>query len=139
MSVPNSHEDLGLNLWGDLVSHDGLELWLLQADVREEETLVVWVQLPHNRVLGTQREQVPLPNRAEGSLCSVCNGVIDIVAMGCQLIRVSHEDHLALPLGADRADQLPLEGIKLLGCLGPLQGPELTAGPRLTQVYPNMS
>ena len=54
MSLPESREDFGLNLWGDLVSHDGLELWLLQADVWEEETLVVWVHLPHNRVLGTQ-------------------------------------------------------------------------------------
>ena len=64
MCLPDSQEDLGLNLLGDLVSHDGLELWLLQADVRKKETLVVWVQLPHNCVLGTQREQVPLPNRA---------------------------------------------------------------------------
>ena len=54
MSLPDSREDLGLNLWGDLVSHDGLELWLLQADVREEQTLVVGVQLPYNRVFGTQ-------------------------------------------------------------------------------------
>ena len=131
MGLPDSHEDFSLNLWGDLVSHDGLELWLLQADVRKEETLVVWVQLPHNHVLGTQREQVPLPNRAEGSLCSVCNEVIDIVAMGCQLIRVSHEDHLALPLGADRADQLPLEGIEWLDCLGPLQVPLVQADARV--------
>ena len=70
MCLPDSLEDLGLNLLGDLVSHNGLELWLLQADVREEETQIVWVQLPHNRVFGTQQEQVPLPDGAEGSLCS---------------------------------------------------------------------
>ena len=54
MRLPDSLEDLGLNLLGDLVLHDRLELWLLQADVWEEETLVVWVQLLHNCVLGTQ-------------------------------------------------------------------------------------
>ena len=46
-----------------------------------------------------------------------------IVEMRCQLLLVSHEDHQALPLGADRADQLLLEGIKWPSCLGPLQGP----------------
>ena len=101
MSLPDSREDLSLNLWGDLVSHDGLELWPLQADVREEDTLVVWVQLPHNCVLGTQREQVSLPDGMEGSLCSVCHGVLNLVAMACQIVRVGHEDHLAMPLGAD--------------------------------------
>ena len=54
MCLPDSQEDLGLNLLEDLVSHNGLELWLVQADVREKEALVVWVQLPHNCVLGTQ-------------------------------------------------------------------------------------
>ena len=101
MCLPDSLEDLGLNLLGDLVSHDGLELWLLQADVRKKETLVVWVQLPHNRVLGTQREQVSLPDGAEGSFSCVCHGILDIVAMDFQIVRISHEDHLALPLGAD--------------------------------------
>ena len=48
-------------------------------------------------------------------MCSVCHGIVNVVAMGCQLVRISHEDHLALPLGADRANQLQLEGIKLLG------------------------
>ena len=87
-----------MSLLGDLVSHDGLELWLLQADVWEKEALVVWVQLPHNRVLGTQRKQVSFPDGAEGSSRSICHSILDIVAMRCQLIRVSHEDHLALPL-----------------------------------------
>ena len=35
-----------------MVSHDRLELWLLQADVWDKEALVVWVRLPHNHVLG---------------------------------------------------------------------------------------
>ena len=101
MSLPDSHEDLGLNLLGGLVSHDGLELWLLQANVREEENLVVWVQLPYNCVLETHREQVSLPDGAEGSFSCVCYGILDIVAIGCQIVRISHEDHMALPLGAN--------------------------------------
>ena len=43
MGLPDSLEDPGLDLLGNLVPHDGLELWLLQADVQEEETLMVWV------------------------------------------------------------------------------------------------
>ena len=101
MGLSDSLKDLVLNLLENLVPHNGLELWLLQADVREEETLVIWVQLPHDSVLRTQREQVPIPDGVEGSMCSVCHGVVDVVAMGCQLVCVSHEDHLALPLGAD--------------------------------------
>ena len=58
MELPDSLEDLGLNLLGNLVPHDGLELWLLQADVWEEETLVVWVQLPHYNVLGTKGKKI---------------------------------------------------------------------------------
>ena len=74
MTLPDSREDLGLNLWGDLVPHDELELWLLQADVREKKTLVVWVQLPHYHVLGTQGKEVPLPDGMEGLWCCVCHG-----------------------------------------------------------------
>ena len=62
---------------------------------------------------------------------ALCHGVVDVVAMGCQPVRISHEDHLALPLGTDRANQLPLEGIKWLGCLGPLQGPLVWADVRV--------
>ena len=101
MSLPDSQDDLSLNLWGDLVFHDGLELWLLQADVWEEETLIVWVQLPHNHVLGTQREKDSFPDGAEGSFSCVCHGILDIVLIGCQIVCISHKDHLALPLGAD--------------------------------------
>ena len=101
MCLPDSQEDLGLNLLGDLVSHDGLELWLLQADVREEETLVVWVQLPHNCVLGTQQEQVSLPDGVEGSLCCLYHDILYLVAVASRIVRVSHEDHQTRPLGAD--------------------------------------
>ena len=41
MSLPVSCEDLGLNVLENLFPNDGLELWLLQEDVWEEETLVV--------------------------------------------------------------------------------------------------
>ena len=54
VGLPDSREDPILDLLGDLVSHDGLELWLLQADVREEGTLVSCVKLPYYCVLGTQ-------------------------------------------------------------------------------------
>ena len=47
--------------------------------------------------------------------------------MARQIFCVSHEDQLALPLGTDCADQLPLEGIEWLSCLGPLQGPLVQA------------
>ena len=101
MSLPDSREDLGLNLWGDLVSHDGLELWLLQADIWEERTLIGWVQLPHHPVLGTQGEKVPVPDRVGGLWCCVCHGILYLVAMASQIICISHEDDGQLPLGAD--------------------------------------
>ena len=111
MSLPASPEDPILDLLGDLVSHNGLELWLLQADVWEEETLMVWVKLPHNSVPRTQREQVPLPDGVEGSLSSVCHGLVEIVAVACHPVCIGHEDYLTLPLGADGGNQLPLEGM----------------------------
>ena len=67
--LPDSLEAPIFDLLGSLVPHDGLELWLLQADIQEEGTLVSWVQLPHDHVLGTQRKKVPLPDGVEGSWC----------------------------------------------------------------------
>ena len=96
MCLPDSLEDLGLNLLGDLVSHDGLELWLLQADVWEKEALVVWVQLPHYCVLGTKGKKIPLPD-----WYWVYHSILYLLAMASQIVHVSHEDHLTLPLGVD--------------------------------------
>ena len=93
MSLPDSREDLSLNLLGNLVPHDGLELWLLQADVREKKTLVVWVQLPHYRVLGTLGEKVPLPDWVEGSWCYICHSFLYLVVMASQIVCISHQDH----------------------------------------------
>ena len=101
MSLPDSLEDPGLDLLGNLVPHDGLELWLLQTDVWEEETLAVLVQLPQYCVLGTQGKKVPLPDGVEGSWCRVCHGIFYLVVMACQIVRVSHEDYGTLPLGTD--------------------------------------
>ena len=74
----------------------------------------------HNNVLRTQGEQVSFPDGAEGFLCGVCYGIVDIVAMMSHPNCIIHEDYLTLPLGADIADQLPLEGIKWLCRLRPL-------------------
>ena len=112
-----------MDLLGNLVPHDGLELWLLQTDVREEETLVVWVQLPYNSVLRIQGEQVPFPDWVEGSMFSVCHGVVDIVVMACQPVCISCEDYLTLPLDTDGANQLSLESIEWLVRQKPPQGP----------------
>ena len=87
MSLRDSCEDLSLNLLGNLVPHDGLELWLLQADVLEKETLEVWVQLPHYCVLGTQGKKVPLLDRVEG------HSILYLMAMASQIVRVSHKNH----------------------------------------------
>ena len=71
------------------------------------------------------------PDGAEGFQCGVCHGIVDIVVMLCHPICVSHEDHLTLPLGADIADQLPLEGIKWLCCPGSIHGPLVQADARV--------
>ena len=66
MRLPDSHEYPLLDIRGDLVSHDGLKLWLLQAEIREEGTLIGWVELPHEGGLRTQIEQIPFPDGEEG-------------------------------------------------------------------------
>ena len=48
MNLPDCHEDPCLDLLGDLISYNGLELRLLQAEIREEGTLVDWIELPHD-------------------------------------------------------------------------------------------
>ena len=48
VSLPDYREDPSLDLLGDLVSHNGLELWLLQAEIRKDGTLICRVELPHD-------------------------------------------------------------------------------------------
>ena len=76
-----------------------------------------------NSVLGTQGEQVPLPDGVEGSLSNVCHGIVDILAVACHPVCVGHEDYLTLPLSTYGGNQLPLEGIEWLVRLRPTKGP----------------
>ena len=48
VSLPDCREDPSLDLLGDLVSNNGLELRLLQAEIWEDGTLVCWIELPHD-------------------------------------------------------------------------------------------
>ena len=48
VSLPDSLEDPILDLLGDVVSHNRLELRLLQAEIWEDGTLVGWNELPHD-------------------------------------------------------------------------------------------
>ena len=48
VNLPDCHEDPSLDLLGDLVSHDGLELRLLQAEIRKDGTLICRVELPYD-------------------------------------------------------------------------------------------
>ena len=86
-----------MDLLGNLVPHDRLELWRLQADVREEETLMVWVKLPYDSVLRIQREEVPLPDGVEGLWCCICHSIFYLVAMASQIVCVSHKYSGCLP------------------------------------------
>ena len=74
MGLPESREDPIFDLLGDLVSHNGLDLWLLHAEIREQGTLVDWVELPQDGVLRTQVEEVPFPDREEGLWYCVSSG-----------------------------------------------------------------
>ena len=101
MSLPDCREDPSLDLLGDLVSHNGLKLWLLQAEIWEDWTLVCWVKLPQDGVLCTQIEEVHFPDGEEGLWCCVSHRIFYLVAMASQIVRISHEDNGRLPLGAD--------------------------------------
>ena len=46
MGLPDSREDPVLDLLGDLVPHNGLKLWLLQAEIWEDGTIVCRIELP---------------------------------------------------------------------------------------------
>ena len=97
MGLPESCEDLVLDLLGDLVPHNGLELWLLQAEIWEDETRVIRIQLPHDSVLRAQTEKVPLPDGVEGRFCCISDSLIYLVVVSRHNITVSYEDSGHLP------------------------------------------
>ena len=97
VELPDSRQDPGLDLLGDLVPHNGLELRLLQTEIREDETLVVWILLPHDSELRAQIEEVPLPDGVEGLFGCIIDSLIYLEAVSHQKITVSHEDSGRLP------------------------------------------
>ena len=90
MCLPDSREDPLLDLQGNLFPHNGLKLRLLQAEIREDGTLILRNKLPHDGGLRTQIEEVPLPDGEEGLWCCVSGGLFYLVAMTSQIVRASH-------------------------------------------------
>ena len=54
------------------VSQDGLQVRGFRAALREDETLVLWIQLSKESVLRVKVVEVPLFDRGEGLLFGVC-------------------------------------------------------------------
>ncbi len=66
IGLSGSYEDPDFDVLRDPVPHDGLQVQLLQAGVREDKTLVCGIQIPTNCGLWTQKIQVPLLDWEEG-------------------------------------------------------------------------
>ena len=97
MCLPDSREDLLLDIQGNLFPHNGLKLQVHLADIRKDGTVILQIKLPHDGGLRTQIEKVPLPDGEEGLWHCVVSGLIYFVAMCCQQISISHEDCGCLP------------------------------------------
>ena len=76
IGLSGSNEDPDFDVLRDQVPYNGLQVWLLQAKVREDEILVCGIQLLKKCGLWIQVKQVSLPDGEEGSLGCVGKSLI---------------------------------------------------------------
>ena len=91
-------EDPYFDALRDQVTHHGLQVWLFQAGIWEDKTLI----------------QVPIPEGEEGSLGCIGKSLIYFVGRICHYISVSHEDCGRLARSIEGVDHPSVQVIEWL-------------------------